>query len=220
MNTINTMIIINTINTMNISKKNKFILKKVDVNFKKPYLIDNIIITRFNLENDALNIALDIKEIILNLNYNTSYCFSNNYIKEYIILSEYKYRLEKILYEYKFDYFGCYYNSFVQQAFFNLMIQNMKNILNDDKIKILYKNEYSEDINKLIKSSNYLIDYFIKIISINLCNCNELLHYIIKYKQQQFKISKLKEELMANVWHPKNFEKFKYLDFETFGEEE
>lgn len=37
--------------------------------------------------------------------------------------------------------------------------------------------------------------------------------------QQQFKKSKLKEELMANVWHPKNFEKFKHLDPDTFGEE-
>jgi hypothetical protein len=26
-------------------------------------------------------------------------------------------------------------------------------------------------------------------------------------------------ELIANVWHPRNFEKFKYLDPETFGEE-
>lgn len=34
-----------------------------------------------------------------------------------------------------------------------------------------------------------------------------------------FKRSVLKEELIANVWHPRNFEKFKYLDSETFGEE-
>lgn len=27
---------------------------------------------------------------------------------------------------------------------------------------------------------------------------------------------KLKEELIANVWHPKNFDKFKYLDSDTF----
>jgi len=29
----------------------------------------------------------------------------------------------------------------------------------------------------------------------------------------------LKEELMANVWHPRNFEKFRYLDPDTFCEE-
>ena len=28
------------------------------------------------------------------------------------------------------------------------------------------------------------------------------------------------EELMAVVWNPKNFEKFKYLDSDTFGENE
>lgn len=42
---------------------------------------------------------------------------------------------------------------------------------------------------------------------------------MINKLQQWFKKSKLKEELMANVWHPKNFEKFKYLDPETFEEE-
>lgn len=40
-----------------------------------------------------------------------------------------------------------------------------------------------------------------------------------KQLQEEFKKSKLKEELMAKIWHPKNFEKFKYLDSETFGEE-
>lgn len=43
--------------------------------------------------------------------------------------------------------------------------------------------------------------------------------YIRKRFQEWFKRSELKEELMANVWHPRNFEKFKYLDSETFGEE-
>lgn len=37
--------------------------------------------------------------------------------------------------------------------------------------------------------------------------------------QEWFKKSDLKAELMANVWHPKNFWKFKYLDPETFDEE-
>jgi hypothetical protein len=49
---------------------------------------------------------------------------------------------------------------------------------------------------------------------------DEVSYYIIKYKQQEFKILKLKEELMANVWHSKNFNKFKYLDPEIFGDEE
>ena len=31
---------------------------------------------------------------------------------------------------------------------------------------------------------------------------------------------KMYEELMAVVWNPKNFEKFKYLDPDTFGENE
>lgn len=43
--------------------------------------------------------------------------------------------------------------------------------------------------------------------------------YIKKRFQEWFKRSELKQELMANVWHPRNFEKFKYLDPETFGEE-
>ena len=37
--------------------------------------------------------------------------------------------------------------------------------------------------------------------------------------QKWFTRSELKAELMAVVWHPKNFEKFKYLDPETFGED-
>ena len=100
------------------------------------------------------------------------------------------------------------------------MTENIKNILNDNKIKILYKNEYLEEINELIKSSNDLIDYFIGNVYMNIFKNYELLYYIIKYKQQEVKISKFKEELMANVWHPRNFEKFKYLDPETFGDEE
>jgi hypothetical protein len=38
--------------------------------------------------------------------------------------------------------------------------------------------------------------------------------------QEWFKRSKLKEELIAALWHPKNFEKFKYYDPEMFGNEE
>jgi hypothetical protein len=44
-------------------------------------------------------------------------------------------------------------------------------------------------------------------------------NFIRKKFQQWFKRSDLKAELMAVVWHPRNFEKFKYLDSETFGEE-
>jgi len=43
--------------------------------------------------------------------------------------------------------------------------------------------------------------------------------YIRKRFQEWFRKSLLKEELMANVWHPKNWEKFKYLDPETFDDE-
>ena len=43
--------------------------------------------------------------------------------------------------------------------------------------------------------------------------------FIRKRFQEWFRRSKLKEEIMANVWHPRNFEKFKYLDPDTFGEE-
>jgi hypothetical protein len=42
---------------------------------------------------------------------------------------------------------------------------------------------------------------------------------IRKDLQDKFKKSPLKEELMAVVWHPRNFEKFKYLDPEEFGDE-
>jgi len=43
--------------------------------------------------------------------------------------------------------------------------------------------------------------------------------FIRKKFQEWFRRSDLKAELIANVWHPRNFEKFKYLDPETFGEE-
>jgi hypothetical protein len=42
--------------------------------------------------------------------------------------------------------------------------------------------------------------------------------FIRKELQKWFSRSSLKEELMANVWHPKNIDKFKYLDPDTFGE--
>ncbi len=45
-------------------------------------------------------------------------------------------------------------------------------------------------------------------------------NYIRKELQQWFKQSELKAELMATVWHPKNYEKFKYLDPEIFGDDE
>lgn len=45
------------------------------------------------------------------------------------------------------------------------------------------------------------------------------MHYVRQKMQTWFRKSELKAELMANVWHPKNYEKFKYLDSDTFGEE-
>ena len=38
--------------------------------------------------------------------------------------------------------------------------------------------------------------------------------------QEWFKKSELKEELIAKLWHPKNYEKFKFYDPEMFGEED
>ena len=43
--------------------------------------------------------------------------------------------------------------------------------------------------------------------------------YIRERFQEWFKRSELKAEIMANVWHPRNFWKFRYLDPETFGED-
>ena len=40
-----------------------------------------------------------------------------------------------------------------------------------------------------------------------------------KELQQWFKRSELKAELIATVWHPRNFEKFKYLDPDMFDDE-
>lgn len=40
--------------------------------------------------------------------------------------------------------------------------------------------------------------------------------FIRKELSEWFKKSELKEELMATIWHPKNFDKFKYLDPELF----
>ena len=43
--------------------------------------------------------------------------------------------------------------------------------------------------------------------------------FIRRKFQEWFRRSDLKAELMANVWHPRNFEKFRYLDPDTFCEE-
>jgi hypothetical protein len=45
-------------------------------------------------------------------------------------------------------------------------------------------------------------------------------YYIRKRFQEWFKRSALKEELIAKLWHPKNYEKFKFYDPEMFEEEE
>jgi hypothetical protein len=42
--------------------------------------------------------------------------------------------------------------------------------------------------------------------------------FIRKKLQQWFQKSELKEELMASVWNPRNFHKFKWMDPEVFGE--
>jgi hypothetical protein len=42
-------------------------------------------------------------------------------------------------------------------------------------------------------------------------------NYIRKRFQRHFMSCGLAEELIANVWHPRNFEKFQYLDPETFA---
>ena len=41
-----------------------------------------------------------------------------------------------------------------------------------------------------------------------------------KYLREWFKKSDLKKELIENLWHPKNYDKFKYYDPEMFLEEE
>ena len=40
--------------------------------------------------------------------------------------------------------------------------------------------------------------------------------FIRKKHQEWFKKSALKEELIAKLWHPTNFEKFKYYDPDMF----
>lgn len=51
----------------------------------------------------------------------------------------------------------------------------------------------------------------------DMCGVKDM--FIRKKMTEWFKRSDLKAELMANVWHPRNFDKFKYLDPETFGED-
>jgi dephospho-CoA kinase len=41
-----------------------------------------------------------------------------------------------------------------------------------------------------------------------------------KKLSEWFKKSNLKRELIANLWHPKNYEKFKYYDLDMFSNEE
>ena len=45
-------------------------------------------------------------------------------------------------------------------------------------------------------------------------------NYIRKCFQKHFMSCGIAEELISVVWNPRNFEKFKYLDPETFGEED
>jgi hypothetical protein len=41
--------------------------------------------------------------------------------------------------------------------------------------------------------------------------------FIRKQLQRWFITSPVRRQLMESVWHPRNFQKFKYLDPETFG---
>lgn len=81
----------------------------------------------------------------------------------------------------------------------------------------------NELIQKIKAIKNMLIDIYCK-IDITQANEIEMQTYttfqqkIRKELQENFKGSPLKEKLMAVVWHPRNFEKFKYLDPEEFGE--
>jgi hypothetical protein len=63
------------------------------------------------------------------------------------------------------------------------------------------RNNYLEQQN----NKNQMREHFNNYIRIKFC--------------EWFKRSALKEELIAKLWHPKNFEKFKYYDPETFDEE-
>ena len=58
----------------------------------------------------------------------------------------------------------------------------------------------------------------------NYLSCNKMDKvkecFIRKKHQEWFQKSKLKEELIANLWHPKNYEKFKYYDPDMFRDEE
>jgi hypothetical protein len=55
-------------------------------------------------------------------------------------------------------------------------------------------------------------------IAVNEMN-NERNNFIRNKFQEWFKQSSLKEELIASLWHPRNFEKFKYYDPDMFGDE-
>jgi hypothetical protein len=41
--------------------------------------------------------------------------------------------------------------------------------------------------------------------------------FVCKELQKWFSQSSLKEEMMADIWHPRNINKFKYMDPEIFG---
>jgi len=60
----------------------------------------------------------------------------------------------------------------------------------------IYWNWYDVSANKMTKAKNI---------------------FICRTMQRWFSQSNLKEEMMAKIWHPRNIEKFKYLDPERFG---
>jgi hypothetical protein len=90
------------------------------------------------------------------------------------------------------------------------IILQSSQLINYDFHFLFNENISIEIFNKLIKKyKKYKNDK-------QFCH-NELPVERDKYIETQIKqYYKLKEELMANVWHPKNFDKFQYLDFDTF----
>ena len=82
-------------------------------------------------------------------------------------------------------------------------------------------NLYDEFLNDWSKKwFQYIKDNFNKPWNYEYLSSNKMdkarKEYIRKRFQEWFKKSDLKKELMENVWHPRNFWKFKYLDPETF----
>lgn len=112
---------------------------------------------------------------------------------------------------------------------------NIKNDISDLYIQIL--NEWKQiremKINKIMSSFlksvypdyNKLINDMNEDITIYVCGTCILntkykyYNYVYPKLREWFKKSNLKKELIKNVWHPKNWAKFKYLNPDTFDDE-